>query len=66
MLKHTFLTILHLYYIGFFLNPKGLDSENTVLDYSSVSPPTPMPSIWPSSHMDDSPSWRPLYKQGIG
>lgn len=51
MLKHTFLTIFHLYYIGFFLNPRGLDSENTVLDYSSVSPPTPMPSIWPSSQL---------------
>lgn len=28
-LKHTSLTIFHLYYIEFFLNPRGLDSENT-------------------------------------
>lgn len=65
-LKHTFLTIFHLYYIGFFLNPRGLDSENTSvrLQFSVSSYPHPI-------HMAQqpiicSPSWRPPYKQEIG
>lgn len=65
-LKHTSLTIFHLYSIAFFLNPGGLDSENTSvrLQFSVSSHPHPI-------HMAQqpivcSPSGRPPYKQGIG